>query len=97
MKTRNTASAEEIAMNGKNAFIALALTTALSILGAASAAAGMEHGDRGGERGAVLPCSLDGVNPAYHPEIFGNPAAARSYGFVRSPGGTWQVAPGCRR
>ena len=98
MKTRNnSASAEEIAMNGKNAFIALALTTALSILGAASAAAGMKHGDRGGERGAVLPCSLDGVNPAYHPEIFGNPAAARSYGFVRSPGGTWQVAPGCRQ
>ena len=83
-------------MNGKNAFVALALTTALSILGAASAAAG-EMRDRGDERGAVLPCSLDGGNPAYHPEIFGNPAAARSYGFVRARDGAWQVVPGCRR
>jgi hypothetical protein len=83
-------------MSGNKPFVALALTTALSLLGAASAAAG-DMRDRGGDRGAVLPCSLDGVNPAYHPEIFGNPAAARSYGFVRSPGGTWQVAPGCRQ
>jgi hypothetical protein len=49
--------------------------------------------DRGG---FVKPCSLDGVNPAFHPDIFGNPAIARSYGFVQSRGGTWQVAPSCR-
>ena len=54
-------------MSGNKHLGALALTAALSILGAASAAAGKER-DRGGERGAVLPCSLDGVNPAYHPE-----------------------------
>ena len=83
-------------MSGNKHFGALALTTALSILGAASAAAG-EMRDRGDERGAVLPCSLNGVNPASHPEIFGNPAAARSYGFVQSRDGTWHVAPGCRR
>ncbi len=47
--------------------------------------------------GWVVPCSLDGVNPAFHPEIFGNPAVARSYGFVRSRYGGWQVIPGCRR
>jgi hypothetical protein len=51
----------------------------------------------GKERGGyVSPCSLNGVNPAYHPEIFGNPAVARSYGFVRSRDGTWQVSSGCR-
>ena len=83
-------------MNGKNAFVALALTTALSILGAASAAAG-EMRDRGDERGAVLPCSLDGVNPAYHPEIFGNRAVAQSYGFIQSQVGTWHVAQNCRQ
>ena len=33
-----------------------------------------------------------GVDPAYHPEIFGNPAVARSYGFVRSRDGV-QAAP----
>ncbi len=40
-------------------------------------------GDRPHEGGAVVPCSLDGVNPAF--------------GFVRSADGTWHVRPGCRR
>ena len=83
-------------MSGKNAFVALSVITALGVLGAASAAAG-EMRDRGDERGAVLPCSLDGVNPAYHPEIFGNRAVAQSYGFIQSQDGTWHVAPNCRR
>jgi hypothetical protein len=84
-------------MSGNKLFGALALTTALSILDAASAAAMSEHRDRGDERGAVRPCSLDGVNPAYHPEIFGNRAVAQSYGFIQSQDGTWHVAPNCRR
>ena len=52
----------------------------------------------GKERGGyVSPCSLVGVNPAFHPEIFGNPAVARSYGFVKSRNGNWQVSPSrCR-
>jgi hypothetical protein len=84
-------------MNGKKAFAALALTTALSILGAASAAAGSDR-DRGNrELGHVVPCSLVGVNPAYHPEIFGNAGAAYAYGFVQSRDGAWQVRPDCRR
>jgi hypothetical protein len=88
---------EEIAMKGKKAFVALAVTTALGILAAVSAAAG-DSRDRGRDRyGAVVPCSLDGVNPAYHPEIFGNPAAAYAYGFVRSRDGAWQVRPNCHR
>jgi hypothetical protein len=41
--------------------------------------------------GVVLPGSLDGVNPAYHPDIFGNPAVASAYGFVQSSDGTWHV------
>lgn len=56
---------EEITMNGKKVFVALAVTTALGILGAASAAAGSDR-DRGREP-YVVPCSLDGVNPVYHP------------------------------
>jgi hypothetical protein len=49
-------------------------------------------------RGWVVPCSLDGVNPAYHPWIFGNPALARAeYGFVRSRDGTWHVERNCVR
>jgi hypothetical protein len=88
---------EEQPMNRKKkTFVAIAMTAVL--LSASSAAwAAMEEGDKSNQGGSVNPCSLDGVNPAHHPEIFGNPAVAASYGFVRSPNGTWQVRPGCRR
>jgi hypothetical protein len=43
----------------------------------------------------VAPCSLDGVNPAYHPYIFGNPAVAKSHGFERSRDGAWRVRDNC--
>jgi hypothetical protein len=82
-------------MSGKMAFVALAVTTALGILGAASAAAS-DRSDRGRERGYVVPCSLDGVNPVYHPRIFGNPAFAMAYyGFVQGRDHTWHVIPNC--
>jgi hypothetical protein len=46
----------------------------------------------------VIPCSLDGVNPAYHPSIFGNPTVARvAYGFIRLRDGTWHVEKNCVR
>ena len=90
-------------MSGRKAFVALAVTTALSFLSCASAVArddmgGGDMGDRGNRGGSVVVrCSLSGVNPAVHPEIFGNPAVAASYGFVRSRDGTWQVVPNCHR
>jgi hypothetical protein len=65
----------------------MALAAAL-ILGTASAALASKSGE---DRGFVMPGSLDGVNPAYHPGIFGNPAVARSYGFVQSRDGSWHV------
>jgi hypothetical protein len=80
-------------MTGNKTLVVAAITTAFGILGAAAAS----DNDRGRERGYVLPCSLDGVNPVYHPDIFGNAAVAASYGFVRSADGTWHVRPGCRR
>ena len=83
-------------MSGKKAFVALAVTTALGILGAASAAAGdRDRSNR--ERGYVVPCSLAGVNPVYHHEIFGNAATAREFGFAQSRDGTWHVEPNCHR
>jgi hypothetical protein len=64
------------------------------ILGAASAAlAGSENTENRG--GFVIPCSLDGVNPVYHPRIFGDPAIAREYGFVKLRDGSWQVEKHC--
>jgi hypothetical protein len=67
----------------------------VSVSGSAWASGGEVKEPR--EGGFVTPCSLDGVNPVFHPEIFGNPAVARHYGFIQARNGTWQVAPGCRR
>jgi len=87
-------------MSEKNSLTVLAIIITLGIQAAASATAFAGDNGRNSGRprgGWVVPCSLDGVNPVYHPDIFGNPAAARSYGFVRTPSGRWQVAPGCHR
>ena len=52
--------------------------------------------DREGPR--VTPCSLVGVNPVYHPRIFGDPAFAKAYyGFVQGRDRTWHVMPNCRK
>jgi hypothetical protein len=84
-------------MNGNRAFVVIAVATAVGVLGTAPAATS-DH-ERGGsrERGYVLPCSLAGVNPVHHPDIFGNAATAYAYGFVRSRDGAWQVRPNCYR
>ena len=79
------------------AFVALAIAAAMGPLGATSADATFLGGHRH-KGGFVIPCSLDGVNPVAHPEIFGDPATAyRDYGFVRGPGGTWRVVNNCVR
>ncbi len=60
--------------------------------------AGNDRDDHGQERGGgVVRCSLDGVNPAHHPEIFGNAATAQSFGFFQAPDHTWHVRPDCHR
>ena len=81
-------------MSGRMAFVVPAVITALGVLATASAvlAKGGRHSS-----GNVMPCSLDGVNPVYHPQNFRDPAIATSYGFVRPPDGTWHVRPDCHR
>jgi hypothetical protein len=82
-------------MSGKKTIIALAVTAA-GFLGTTSAAWSIYNYDRN-QGGYVRPCSLDGVNPAHHPDIFGNPALARAYyGFVQWPNRTWHVQDNCR-
>ena len=83
-------------MSGKNGFVLLAIVAALAA-GIAPAPANDSAPDHDINGGAVTPCSLDGVNPAYHAKIFGNPAVARSYGFVKAPDGSWHVLPNCHR
>jgi hypothetical protein len=61
----------------------IALTAAL-IFGTATAALANDSGeDRGGY---VLPWSMAGVNPVYHPDIFGVPSntgqASKAYGYA---------------
>ena len=82
-------------MSGNRAFVTLTVGIVLSALGAVSAAASMIGGGRS-QGGFVKACSLDGVNPVYHPEIFGDPAAARAFGFVLGPDRVWRVIPNCR-
>jgi hypothetical protein len=83
-------------MIGNAAYIALVVTATFGILGATSARATVDGGDRDTmHEGAVKRCSLDGINPAYHPEIFGNPATARAFGFVLDSRHVWHVVPNC--
>jgi hypothetical protein len=65
----------------------LAVAAAL-VLGTTSAALAKGHAH---PSGGVRSCSLVGVNPVYHPEIFGNAATARELGFVQGPDQAWHV------
>jgi hypothetical protein len=81
-------------MGGTKALVALAIT-ALSVLGSTSAAWSFINDGRY-RGGFVKPCSLDGVNPVYHPDIFGNPALAKAvYGFVLGRDRVWRVQDNC--
>jgi hypothetical protein len=82
-------------MRGQKAFVVLAVTAALGVVGSSSVALSYFDG-RHFRGGFVKPCSLDGVNPAYHPDIFGNPAVARAvYGFVLGQDHVWRVEANC--
>jgi hypothetical protein len=81
-------------MSAKRHFIGLAAAAGLGLLGSANAAlAGYDY-DATASPSEPRPCSMSGVNPGYHPEIFGNPATARAYGFVQSSDGSWHSACG---
>jgi hypothetical protein len=84
-------------MRGKTLLAVLATAAALGGFCATALGSTFFPGDdRGWKGGFVRPCSLDGVNPVFHPGILGNPAVARSYGFVLGRDGIWRVIPGCR-
>ena len=90
-------------VRGQMALMALVVTTVCAVSIASSLAGrdemggGDDKGDRIQKGEVVVRCSLNGINPTRHPEIFGNRAVARSYGFVTSRDGTWHVQPNCRR
>jgi hypothetical protein len=73
-----------------------AITAALTVVATTSASWAFFNGGRH-RGGFVERCSLDGVNPAYHPGIFADPGVAASYGFYRGRDGNWRVRPDCER
>jgi hypothetical protein len=82
-------------MKGQKHCVVFAMLVGLGalVLGSAAwAGGGYDYEQDGGNwGGSVKACSLAGVNPVHHPEIFGNPAVARSMGFVQSSDGVWHV------
>jgi hypothetical protein len=75
-------------MTGGKALIALPTSIALGLLGVTSLAQASNDNDGGnGTGGYVLPGSMDGVNPAYHPGWFGkgrNTGDAFGYATISS-------------
>jgi hypothetical protein len=71
-------------MSGRN-LMAVSAAIALGIIGAVSAA--QAGGDQSEDRGGfVVPGSMVGVNPVYHPEWFGKvDNAGNAYGYAALP------------
>jgi hypothetical protein len=62
---------QEITMTNRKALIALSSAIALAVLATGSAAFAASENNGGNETGGyVLPGSMDGVNPVYHPRWF---------------------------
>jgi hypothetical protein len=76
-------------MTSGKTLIALSTAIALGLLGAASVAQASNENDGGNETGGyVLPGSMVGVNPVYHPEWFGkvrNSRAGDFFGYAPVP------------
>jgi hypothetical protein len=91
----SSSSREEEAMSGIRAFVLLAGIAALGALCTASAGWAQHVQKKGfqGGTGHLKRCSLTGVNPVHHPDVFGDAAVAKSYGFVQSKDGKWHVSP----
>jgi hypothetical protein len=85
--TESIVSKQEIPMRGRKTSIAISAAIGLGIVGAAFAA---QAGDQTDERGGyVVPGSVVGVNPVYHPRWFANvrgaDAAGLAYGYAPEP------------
>jgi hypothetical protein len=71
-------------MSGSRTLLAISAAVALGIFGASVAQAG-DSGENS-QGGFVVPGSMVGVNPAYHPDWFGRSASAgNAYGYSVLP------------
>jgi hypothetical protein len=86
--TRQTASAteQEMTMSGRRTLIAISAAIGLGIVGAASAAQAGGSDNWNDAGGFVVPGSMAGVNPVFHPDWFGKSSSAGSaYGYAAVP------------
>jgi hypothetical protein len=72
--------------------IALAVALVLSS-GVAALAGGKDDDGGGGAGGFVIPGSMDGVNPVYHPDIFGDVNAQSAKRTLQQDRSEWGKAP----
>jgi hypothetical protein len=68
-------------MSNNKVLKVLSAALVIGILGVGTAAQA-ETDNSSDHGGFVVPGSTDGVNPADHPGILGNAAAAKAYGYV---------------
>ena len=72
-------------MRGNQILIAVSTALAIGLLGSASTALANDSGEND-MSGFVIPGSMAGVNPAYHPELLGRTTSGRSaYGSAVTP------------
>jgi hypothetical protein len=86
--TRQTASAteQEMTMRGRRTSIAIFAAVALGIVGAASVAQAGGSDNWNDSGGYVVPGSMSGVNPVFHPGWFGRSGSAGdAYGYAVLP------------
>jgi hypothetical protein len=68
----------------------IALATALVLSSGVAALANDQTEERGG---FVIPGSMDGVNPVYHPDIFGNVNGQVTKRTIQQDRSEWGKAP----
>jgi hypothetical protein len=81
-------SEQEMTMSGRTTSIAISAAIVLGIVGATTAALSNDSGENN-MGGYVVPGSMAGVNPVYHPRWFGRAASAGpagdAYGYAVAP------------
>ena len=71
-------------MRGNQVLIAASTALAIGLLGGASVALANDSGEND-MGGFVVPGSTVGVNPVYHPELFGRTTGPSAYGYAVTP------------
>jgi hypothetical protein len=80
-------------MTYKKSLIALSAALAIGLLGAASVAQASSDNQSSDRSGFVMPGSMEGVNPAYHPDLFGSAHTGNAGSAYGNAGSAYGYAP----